>query len=213
MKTDELITSLSQDVSAVRLATPRRLAVRLASLLLAYAVGVQLVLQLRPDLLEQLARPMFVVEVLLLALLAITSAVCAVLAMYPDMRQQSWALHVPYGIFLTLCAFLAAQLAMPHDLRMAMPGPEAHAMACALCIACVALIPSAIMFAVIRKGASVHPLRAGTFAVLAASGIGGLTLRLAEANDAIIHLITWHYVPTLLFASLGALLGKWLLKW
>jgi hypothetical protein len=49
--------------------------------------------------------------------------------------------------------------------------------------------------------------------VLAASGVGCLTLRLAELNDSIEHLLQWHYVPTLLFAAGGAMIGKWLLRW
>jgi hypothetical protein len=59
----------------------------------------------------------------------------------------------------------------------------------------------------------VHPLQAGAFAVLTASTIGALTLRLAEENDSIVHLVQWHYLPTLFFAVLGAFAGKWLLKW
>jgi hypothetical protein len=86
-------------------------------------------------------------------------------------------------------------------------------MECALCIAAVALIPSALLFALIRKGATIRPLQAGSFAVLAASSVGGLTLRLAEANDSLMHLVVWHYLPALLFATLGAVIGKKLLRW
>ena len=86
-------------------------------------------------------------------------------------------------------------------------------MECALCIGSVALIPSALIFALLRKGASVRQFQAGSFAVLAASSIGCLTLRLAEANDSMMHLASWHYGPTVLFAALGAALGKILLKW
>jgi len=102
---------------------------------------------------------------------------------------------------------------MPHDVRMVMPEISAHGMECALCIASVALVPSGLVFGLLRKGTTVRQLQAGSFAVLAASAIGGLTLRLAEANDSILHLVQWHYVPTLLFAGLGAMLGKYLLKW
>jgi hypothetical protein len=69
------------------------------------------------------------------------------------------------------------------------------------------------MFVLLRKGASIRQLQAGSFAVLTATAIGCLTLRLSEENDSIMHLLQWHYLPTLLFAALGALAGKWLLKW
>jgi len=79
--------------------------------------------------------------------------------------------------------------------------------------AATAIVPAALIFALLRKGASVRPLRAGSFAVLAASGLGCLTLRLSEANDSLVHLVDWHYLPTLLFAVIGALVGRYLLRW
>ncbi len=116
-------------------------------------------------------------------------------------------------MFIALVGVIIYQLFLPVDARMVMPKAGAHGLVCALCIASVALIPSAMLFWLIRKGANVRPLQAGSFAVLAASAIGALTLRLAEANDSMLHLASWHYLPTFLFAVLGALLGKQLLKW
>ena len=54
---------------------------------------------------------------------------------------------------------------------------------------------------------------AGLLAVIAAVSVGAITLRLAEANDEIMHLLSWHYLPSIFFASLGALLGRYLLRW
>lgn len=57
------------------------------------------------------------------------------------------------------------------------------------------------------------PLQAGFIAVIAAVSVGAITLRLAEPNDQIAHLLVWHYLPSVFFASLGALLGRYLLRW
>jgi hypothetical protein len=133
--------------------------------------------------------------------------------MYPDAYQKPRLLKLPYGLFILVFALNMVQLFMPLDERMVMPSPEAHAMECAICIAALALIPSAFIFALLRKGASVRQSQAGSFTVLAASAMGCLTLRLAEDNDSIMHLLQWHYVPTFLFAMIGVFLGKWLLKW
>lgn len=213
--TADLIASLSAEVTPVKKArTPSYWAVRLLVLLALYAVGCQFFLGFRPDLELQLTRPLFALETLLLSLLLLSSAVAAVLAMYPDAYQKPQLLKLPYAVFALLVAVVGFQLWMPADVRMVMPeGASVHAMECAICIASVALIPSALIFALLRKGASVRQFQAGSFAVLASSAIGCLTLRLAEANDSIMHLVQWHYVPTLLFAALGALAGKWLLKW
>lgn len=213
--TADLIASLSAEVKASpKIARPTVWAVRLLVIYAAYALGAQLYLGFRPDLMVQLLRPLFALEIVLLWALLISSIIASVLSMYPDAYQKPQLLKLPYVVFCVLFLLMAFQLLMPVDPRMLLDhSVDAHSIECALCIASVAIIPSALIFALLRKGASVRPLQAGSFAVLAASAIGGLTLRLAEENDSIIHLVQWHYVPTLLFAALGALAGKWLLRW
>lgn len=213
--TADLIASLSAEAKSMKkMATPYYWALRLLAVLALYAIGCQLFLGLRLDLGMQFSRPLFALEIVLLSLLLLSSAIASILAMYPDAYQKPQLLKLPYAVFALLVALMGFQLLMPTDARMVMPeGADVHAMECALCIASFALVPSALIFALLRKGAPVHQLQAGSFAVLAASAIGCLTIRLAEANDSIIHLVQWHYVPTLFFAALGALAGKWLLKW
>lgn len=213
MNTDQLIAELSTQTPQAPLRTPLHYALALAAMLLVYALATQAVLGLRVDLAAQLSRPFFVLELTLLAALTLSSARAAVLCLYPDSYQQRRWLKLPYLIFAALVAFLLLQLPMAPDDRMMLPETSVHGMECALCIASVSLIPSALIFLLLRRGASVHPLRAGSYAVLAATGIGALTLRLAEADDFLPHLLIWHYLPTLLFSALGAILGKYLLRW
>lgn len=214
MDTNALIAQLSREAQPkARLRSPAWFAPCLIAVLLVYGIAVQFHLHIRADIAVQFTRMMFVVEIALLALLTLTSAIAGIYAMYPDVYQKSWLLRVPYAAFALLAVFILMQLiAMPADPRMVIP-QAGIGMECAICIASVALIPSGLMFWLMRKGASVHPLQAGSFAVLAASGIGCLTLRLSEANDSLMHLACWHYLPTLLFAVLGATIGKWVLKW
>ena len=213
--TGQLIDALAGDGAPVRpMQTPAQLALRLGGVLLVYAMAVGAVLGLRPDLAEQLQRPFFLAEILLLLAVIFSSVAAAILLVFPDQYQQAGAVRCPVysaGAFVLL---LLVQLCLPPDARMVIPlGTEAHAMECALCIASVAMIPSAWLFFFLRKGASVYPFLSGAYAVLASGGIGCLMLLLAEANDALMHLALWHYIPTLLFAAIGALTGKIFLKW
>lgn len=213
-KTADLISELAaQAQPAKAIASPAIWILRLLGVLALYAFAAQFFLGLRGDLLIQFTRPLFAVEILFLLLLLISSSVAAVFAMYPDAYQKPQFLKLPYAAFLLLASLLTSQLALPHDVRMVMPLPSAHAMECAICIAAVALVPAAIIFVLLRKGASVCQFEAGSFAVLAASAIGCLTLRLAEENDSVQHLLLWHYIPTFIFAAIGAMIGKCLLKW
>jgi hypothetical protein len=213
MSISDLIASLSQETPKPRLKPPGYFAARLGAVLTVYGIGIQFFLELRTDLLAQFSRPMFTLEILLLVLLTVCSATAALLAMYPDVYQKPRLLNVPYAVFMALVAFMLVQFLLPHDIRMVIPPLDGQAMECAICIASVALLPSALIFALLRKGASVYPWRAGSFAMLAASGIGCLTLRLAEANDSLLHLAVWHYLPTLFFAGLGAVIGRLVLRW
>lgn len=215
MKTHELIEKLSQEAPLRQTSrTPAWWAVRLISVLILYGVGAQFFLGVRPDIILQFERPFFVLEIILLAGMPISAALASVFVMYPDMYQKPWILKIPYLLFAALILLLSYQFAfMAIDIRMVIPPPGGHAMECALCIGSVALIPSALIFGILRQGASVTPVNAGFLAVLATTGIGCLILRIAEANDSLMHLVSWHYLPTFIFASIGAALAKRLLKW
>lgn len=214
ISTTNLIKSLSKEAKPAKtLPSPHYWGARLFGVLAVYAILAQVFLGLRADIAMQLSRPLFALEIILLATLALASFMAAILVMYPDAYQKPKLLKLPYGIFIALFVLMSFQLLVPADVRMIILEPSSHSIECALCIGATSIIPSAIIFIILRKGASVRIFQAGSFAVLAAGAIGGLTLRLAEANDSIEHLLTWHYVPTLIFASIGALLGKFLLKW
>lgn len=213
MNTDALIDALSKEAPIPRLRGPGHYAARLATVLAIYVAVVVPLQGLRPDLAMQFTRPLFLAEVALLLAIATTSMTAAVLSMYPDSNQKPVALKLPYALFVVLAAFIAAQGFLPMDARMVLPKPGAHTIECSLCIAALALAPSALIFRLLRKGASVQPWRAGSLAVLASSALGCLMLRLAEDNDSLMHLAQWHYLPTLLFAALGAFVGKVLLRW
>ncbi|MFN7835197.1 MAG: DUF1109 domain-containing protein [Burkholderiaceae bacterium] len=211
---DELIGRLSREALPVNpLGKPIPAGARLSFVLLAYAVGTQAVLGLRTDLALQFTRFAFVAEIALLLSLLIAGATACVLSAYPDAYQRPRWLTLPYAAFAILLGLLAVELVLPGDHRMVILSPGMSGMECAFCIAAVALLPSAWIFMLLRKGASVHPWQAGVFAVLTASAVGCLTLRLSEANDSLLHVVGWHYLPTVLFAMLGAWLGKRLLSW
>jgi hypothetical protein len=212
---DQLIESLAQETRPVTpMRSPAALLVRLGAVLLLYAFVTGYVLGLRPDLAMQLQRPFYLAEIILLAILSFSSLWACVHLAFPDPYQRRIVTQLPILAFGILSIILGIQGFLPHDVRMVIPPPEtAHGMECTLCIGSVAIIPSALMLIFLRRGASVHPRAAGAYAVLAAAGIGCLMLRLSEANDSLAHLITWHYLPTLLFAVIGAGIGKWLLKW
>lgn len=216
MKKDmqQLIQDLSQDAKPdVPNFAPERWVQYLICVIAMYGLIAQTLLGIRTDLATQFTRPLFVAEIVLLVALVVSGAVASVLSMYPDAYQKPKWLAVPFGVFAALVALVGSQIYMPLDTRMVIPEHAMQGMECTICIASFSIIPSALIFSLIRKGANVHPFLAGALAVLTASAVGCLTLRLSEMNDSLMHLALWHYLPTLAFACVGALLGKWILKW
>lgn len=212
--TKQLINQLSAEATAVKVVRPQRYAAFLLALLSLYAMCAQCWLEgFRPDLAMQLTRPLFMVELLLLAAMLASSSVASVYAMLPDGAQRKTLMRLPYLFSGGMLALVIFQLFLPQDVRMVMPSATSHTHECTMYIAFSSILPAALIFGLLRKGASVMPMQAGLLAVIAAVSVGAITLRLAEANDDIMHLLAWHYLPSIFFASLGALLGRYLLRW
>jgi len=213
--TQQLIRSLSQEAKPVRLMQgPMALSLRLAAILIAYAAVLGFALEFRSDLAVQLSRPMYLAEVVALFMIFLTTLVASVHLAYPDHYQKQLVFPVPILSITAFVALLILQGTMPEDPLMVLGGEYAHhTYECTLCIAGSTIIPVSVLLFVLHRGATVRPHLSGIFATISAAAIGCLMLRLAEANDSLPHLLVWHYAPTLLFALLGATLGKWLLKW
>jgi hypothetical protein len=212
--TKQLIQELSAQAAPVKRLQPRRDAAFLLALLSIYAICAQCWLEgFRPDLAIQLSRPLFILELLLLAAMLVSASVASVYVMLPDGGQRKTLMRLPYVFSGGMLVLLVFQLFLPQDIRMVMSDAAAHTHACTIYIALSSLLPAALIFGLLRKGASVMPMQAGLLAVITAVSVGAITLRLAEANDEIIHLLVWHYVPGLFFASMGGLLGRYFLRW
>ncbi|MFZ4763086.1 MAG: NrsF family protein [Alphaproteobacteria bacterium] len=213
--TQDFISQLALNVKPTRLLpSPASLIWVLGAILLIYGVGMSWVLQWRGDLLAQLQRPFFIAELVVLFVAAIVNLVAAAYLCFPDQYQRSGFTKIALLLALAAPVIVLGQLFLPVDVRMILPvGEEVHKMECALCIAAVSALPSALLVGVLRRGASVKPNFSAFHSVIAATCVGCLSLRLAEANDSIPHLLLWHYVPTFLFAAIGGVLGKKLFAW
>lgn len=211
--TKQLVNDLSRQAAPATMARPGVYILRLLAFLVIYSLVMQWLLGFRTDISVQFGRPLFVMELLLLAGLLIASANACVLAMYPDQYQKRYVLRLPYVFAALIACMMGFQFFMLPDPRMMMPTPLSHSIECTQFIAVASLLPAALIFILLKKGATLIPLQAGGLAIMTAWSIGALTLRLAEPIDEIYHLLVWHYIPILGFAIVGALLGRCVLKW
>ncbi len=116
----------------------------------------------------------------------------------------------------TGCSLVKSSMAVLTNQYMAM-SPEISlpptAMECTICILLYAAVPAAWLMVLLRRHATTCPAIAGGLVVVAATSIGALALRLQEQTDSIPHLLTWHYLPMVLFSMVGMQLGRIFFKW
>jgi hypothetical protein len=211
--TEDLIRELSSGPVAVRrLPAPARFVAALVAACVACGVAGQLYLGVRPDLRATLADAYLWSELACLLLLLASSLVASVLVMYPDAYQHPGLTRLPYAVFGLLVVLCLVQMAVQPELRL-QDATDMHGVWCTVSIAALALVPSALVMILLGRGAVVRPRQAGSLAVLTGTALGCLVVRLHEANDSMVHVVTWHYLPTVLCALVGVGLGRRLLRW
>ena len=213
--TDDFIANLAADGTAVRvLPSPAELILKLSTILILYAVAVLALMGVREDLDAQLTRAVYVAEIAMLLALAATSLSAMIYRVFPDHYQDARAGTLALGTLTGFLVLLVFQFFFPSTLEYAATGTSVvHDMECTLCITAIAALPSFLAVRLLRKGASTQPFSAVAFAVLAATAVGCLVLRLSEMNDDPWHLIAWHYAPIFLYALAGGIIGRILLRW
>lgn len=208
--TENLIADLSVSMAPVKPAAPPSvLFLKWLALSFAYSAVLLVFTGLRPDLATHLHSPAFVSEIFLLAAIVIASGISAAALAFPDMYQKRHPLLLPV---IPLTGFILLITVEWFAEPPSTPLPP-HAIECLLCIMLYASLPAFLLMAMLRRHATTHPYLAGGIALLASSALGCLALRLAEETDSMHHLVIWHYLPMIAFATLGAWLGKTLLKW
>jgi hypothetical protein len=214
LKTSDLINNLSSEVKPLQpLKKPSYWIAQFVLLSLVYYIIAQSFLGFRVDLSEKFSQISFIIEISLILLLLLFCLVSAILTIYPDSYQKPYLLKIPYLILLIITGFLIAEFcAQPFD-ELPDINISHHTFECSLCIATIAIIPAFYFFYILHKGANLHYLQAGIFAVVAASTIGYLVLRMSEKNDFLPHLLIWHYLPILMLSVIGAYAGKKALRW
>jgi hypothetical protein len=209
-KTDALIASLVQTaMPAKRTAHPGTMFAWWLVGCLAYIVLVLCFMGVRDDIAAKLHAPEFIGELAILLCIMMSAALSAVVLSFPDMFQKRWFAYSPLAPLAAFIGMLGYQWMNEPVTTIAPPSGEE----CLLCITLLSLLPGACLLYMLRKLAGVHYYVSGAIALIAASSVGCITLRLSEKTDSMHHLVEWHYMPMIGFGIIGVLLGRNLLKW
>lgn len=169
---------------------------------------------MRPDWNEVESLTSYRLEMLLTVTLTISACIGAHWLSYPDIRQQRFVIVIPLLLLLVLISWQFTKMAVERPpISDIWAGEIYMPLDCAAHIFVFSLLPAAMIYLFMRRAASTHPYLTGGMALLSASSLSYLLLRLAEANDSLLHIFFWHMTPMLILCLIGALLARKGLQW
>ncbi len=206
--TESLVADLVADLEPVeRIWSPgTHLGFWLAVELLTF--GLVASLALRMDIMDQIANPLFLLELTLLVAAGGLSAAMALLSAVPGREPSTGA--VALALALIAASFVCLYQDMPAAARSLANAPRG--MGCALKTIAIAAVPWAALLAFARRGASLVPVACGGLAGLAAFLIAAATMRVVCPIDNLWHLVIWHLSPVLIGLGASSAIGLLLLR-
>lgn len=211
MRTHHLINVLSQDQVSPPNIRARVVAFAGVGLLFA-GFMTYAVLGFRSDLLESLFAPVTAMKLILPVLVSIPALVACLALIDPQKRRTPvvWMSAAVGGI--ALLWYVLAAMQTPSDLLWpTMRGSTIGR--CLVSITVLSIIPLLAALWWLRDGASISPMRSGALAGLAISGVTAAFYSMSCNEDAPLFFLLWYSLAMILVASLGAVLGKRMLRW
>lgn len=209
MKTDELIRTLAADTlpdpSPERwLARALPAALGCVALVLLSAVGI------RADLWEALRAPVTALKNMVPLGLGGCALWLALRSARPTQAVRlAWLALFAVG---AMALFAWGLVSSP----MAGWGRGLIGHTAAFCVPVICLssaLPLGATLLALRKGACLAPLRSGFLAGLASGGLATAIYALHCTEDNPLFFVTWYGLAILLMAGVGALCGRWVLRW
>lgn len=211
MKTEDLIQTLSQDAAVQRLPHPGWRALIWLAVSTAYVAGFVAVMGLRPDIAEKLAEPRFMIEVGAAYMTSMMAAAAAFCAGCPG--RPLWERYAPVPFLIVWLASLGEGCWRD----WVRSGPDGLILQpdfiCFPIILVISIVPTLLIFIMIRRAAPIAPIATTALATLAAASLAAAAVRLFNAQDASLMVLVWQFGSVALLAGLGALFGRSLLRW
>ncbi len=208
----DIYARLTEDLTPVTPISRRRCVALWLGFALGYIVMFVLLMGMRADIHTKLADAAYTLEMGLCSVLIIGTGVAAMLSALPGINTR--LLHVG----ATLGAAAIGALVVSTALSMAMPGwwNEAlnigHLRVTAMLVG-LSLPPMLWLLYHIKRAAPTHLRRTGMLTGLAASGCAYLILRLTMADDNLINVLLWCYLPMVALIALSYYTARLWLRW
>jgi hypothetical protein len=212
VRTSELIAALAADPVPERVSLDRRVA---AALVLGLAGSLALYLLLlgpRPDIAEAARTARFGLKFVDAFAFALPSLLLALRLARPDANTKTLALWLIAPVILLAAGAIGELLVVPQSEWLTRLVGQ-NSMFCTRMIPTLAAPLLAALIVALRAGAPLHPALTGALAGAASAGIAALLYASHCPDDSPLFVATWYPLATLICAGVGALLGRWFLKW
>jgi len=211
--TDDLIARLSADLRPVRRGIMWQLMIGalLVGGLLA-AMAMYMMLGLRADIVTAPATMTFWTKSFYTFALALLGGCATIVLARPDGHVRwPWIAAIGLGVLLGVGATMQLKM-MPPDqtMRLIVGG---SALVCPLYIIGLSLPVLAAVMLVLRRMAPARPTLAGFAAGLFAGGTGAWIYTFHCGENGMMFLMLWYTLGILAVAALGALIGRFALRW
>jgi hypothetical protein len=212
MDTNELVRSLAADHAFRARPVGPVLAVALALALPFTMTMFMMRLGMRPDFMVATHNPFFVLKFVFTLAVAVTSVALASRLVRPgaDVRRAAWLLVIP----LLLLAFgIAADMVLPEGSPWMVRMRGSNSMVCMSAIPALSLPLLIAALIGLRRGAATRPMLTGAVAGLVAGGIAATFYASHCIDDSPLFVATWYVIALAFVALVGALAGRWVLRW
>lgn len=212
MKTDELIKTLGADVKTTAMPLGRMWLVVLAFAAVAAAAVFFMAIGMRPDFMQAMQTIRFLFKFVFTITLAITAFLALrMLAMpgAPAGRYGRWLLVAP---LLMAAAVVLELFAMPSsDWGKRLVGN--NMMICLSFIPLIGLVPLATLLVALKQAAPTRPALSGAVAGLLAGALAATFYAAHCTDDSPLFVATWYSLAIAALGGIGALAGRFFLRW
>jgi hypothetical protein len=129
--------------------------------------------------------------------------------MRPDARIGTLGLCLAVPFLLFEMASVGELLLVPSSIWRA----KVIGVNCLMLIPFLSIPPLIAMICAVRGGATRHPALSGALAGASAAGIAATFYASNCTDDSPLFVATWYPSATLIVVSVGAVVGRWLLRW
>lgn len=211
--TDDLIARLSSDLKPVRPMAMQRLLIGAVILTgIVAIIGMNMWLGMRPDMDTAMATMNFWTKFSYTLAVAVLGGVATLALARPDGRIR-WPWLVALGLLalLVIGAFNQLARAEPDDVMPLIMGGTSLQCIWRIVVLGLPILLGAML--ALRRLAPRNPTLAGFAAGITAGGAGAWVYSFACAETGMMFLALWYTLGILIVGALGAVLGRFLLRW